>query len=494
MNQKISVLIIEDNEDDEELILRELARGGLLVEHTRVTTSVGLHHAIDRRKWDVILCDYLLPGFRAPEALKIVKQTDAEETPFIIVSGAIDEETAIEIMQSGADDFVLKGKLSRLVPVVKRELEDSKTRAEKNRVEQENRRLRAAIGQSGETIIITDIDGNILYVNSAFEISTGYLADYAMGKNPRILKSGKQSQQFYKNLWETILAGQTWKGRLINKNKVGTLYEEAATISPVFGDDGKISNFVAIISDVTKEAMLTRAKDYFTSVTSHEMFTPLSKLLLVKNLVQEMGNGGGERLDMARTILEDAYSNFERISSATSLLSNIAFTAVSDLKPTLVRPIIAISFDTAKERIYKANRNVTIKTSIDTLTMETTIAGDQRMVSQMLQEILSNAVKYTPDNKEVAIFAREEGAWLVIEIQDQGPGIPEEQRNAVFQPFFSLENPMHHQTGEFNFKGGGIGLGLTLAKMIADFHHGFIDISSNERGARVTIRLPLSPK
>ncbi len=124
--------------------------------------------------------------------------------------------------------------------------------SERKRAEFENLRLATAIEQSGESVVITDIEGQIEYVNPAFTRMTGYSAEEALGQNPRILKSGKQSPDYYKQIWRTILAGRVWSGDLINKRKDGSLYTEQMTVTPVRDTKGAISNFIAIKDDVTQ--------------------------------------------------------------------------------------------------------------------------------------------------------------------------------------------------------------------------------------------------
>lgn len=489
MTHELNVLLVEDNEDDGELVLRELARGGFMVEHTRAATAAGMAHALERKKWDVILCDYVMPGFGAPAALELAKKHGAADVPFIIVSGAVGEETAVEIMRAGADDFISKGNLRRLVPVIKREMADAKLRAEKKTTELENIRLRAAMEQTGDAVIMTDTAGSIMYVNAAFEKITGYPRNEVLCNNPRILQSGRHTAEFYKEMWGELVAGRTWSGRFINKKKDGTLFEESATISPVFDALGVISNYVAVKRDVTEEAMLLRAKDYFTRVTSHEMNTPLSKLNLAKTILS--GSSDKENLDKARSVLDEAYGNFDRICSATSLLSDLELHQLIRPLHLLLKPMVSESVQDARDMASKAGRAVAVNEASE-IPLETTVLCEQEMLMQMFREILSNAIKYTPDGQTVAVAARLDGDFAVVEISDKGPGIPSELRESVFNPFFSVENPLHHSTGEYGFNTGGIGLGLTLAKMIVNFHKGSIDISSNHGGSTVVIRLPVS--
>ncbi|MBU3984438.1 MAG: PAS domain S-box protein [Proteobacteria bacterium] len=123
--------------------------------------------------------------------------------------------------------------------------------------EAELRKVTMAIEQAGETILITDPAGKIQYVNPAFETVSGYTPEEAVGKTSAILKSGQQDEAFYQNLWETISSGRVWKGRLVNKRKDGSLYTEAATISPVFDAAGKIINYVGVKRDITAQLELT---------------------------------------------------------------------------------------------------------------------------------------------------------------------------------------------------------------------------------------------
>ncbi len=123
--------------------------------------------------------------------------------------------------------------------------------------EADRERLLAAIEQAGDMIVVTDPDGVIEYVNPAFERVTGYGRDEAIGRNPRLLKSGRQAPKFYRQLWETITSGGVFEGRMVNQRKDGTLYTEEATISPVFDETGLIINFVAVKHDITEHLRLS---------------------------------------------------------------------------------------------------------------------------------------------------------------------------------------------------------------------------------------------
>lgn len=123
--------------------------------------------------------------------------------------------------------------------------------SEKVSAEKKMRKLSSAVEQSEDSIVITDVKGTIEYVNPAFERKTGYSVAEAIGNNPRVLKSGRQSKEFYEAMWKTMLSGDVWRGELINKKKNNELYYEQVTISPVKDEKGVITHFVAIKSDIT---------------------------------------------------------------------------------------------------------------------------------------------------------------------------------------------------------------------------------------------------
>ena len=275
MGIPLRVLIIEDVDDDAELLVQELRSKGYDPLYERVDTQKAVLDALNRQTWDVVICDYSMPGFNAINALELMHKAN-NDVPFILVSGAIGEEVAVEVMKAGAHDYIMKDNLSRFVPAIQRELVEYKDRCSARKAEDQLRKLHRAIEHSPGSVIITDIEGRIEYVNPGFSDITGYSVEEVIGKNPRIVNSGKQTQGFYKELWDTIKSGKEWHGEFCNKKKNGELYWESASISAVKDEKGVITGYVAVKEDITErrqteEAIQTLVKGT-VGVTGQEFF------------------------------------------------------------------------------------------------------------------------------------------------------------------------------------------------------------------------------
>lgn len=179
MGRPLHVLIVEDSEDDALLLLRQLTGAGYDPLSERVDTPGAMAAALQNSAWDVVLSDYAMPGFTGVDALKLLKQTGLD-LPFIIVSGKIGEDTAVELMKAGAHDYVMKGKLARLVPAVERELRDAQARREGKRAEQALReseeKYRSLVQTIPECVYSALPSGDVLYMSPAVNDILGYSA------------------------------------------------------------------------------------------------------------------------------------------------------------------------------------------------------------------------------------------------------------------------------------------------------------------------------
>lgn len=206
-----------------------------------------------------------MPHLSGARALEIVRQHDLD-IPFIFISGAIGEDIAVEAMKCGAQDYIMKENLSRLLPAVDRELREAQQRRERRQAEQILRKLSLVVKQATDSVIITNSKGYIEYVNPAFEKLTGYTTDEIKGNTPATLSSGKHDIAFYQQLWQTIIHGEIFKGTLVNRRKNGELFYEEQVITPLKDTQGCTTHFVSTGRDITARVHAEEAHARLVSI------------------------------------------------------------------------------------------------------------------------------------------------------------------------------------------------------------------------------------
>src|SRR5437016_6589568 len=185
MSRPLRILIVEDSEDDTQLLLHELRRGGYDPMHERVDSAATLEQALARQQWDMVIADYSITNFNSMAALALLKER-GNDLPFIIVSGTITEETAVATMKAGAHDYLLKGNLKRLIPAIERGVHEAESRRERRLAEEALRKsqdLKSSIIQSAlDCIIVMDHQGLVIEFNPAAEHTFGYTRAAVLGE------------------------------------------------------------------------------------------------------------------------------------------------------------------------------------------------------------------------------------------------------------------------------------------------------------------------
>ncbi|MDH4182860.1 MAG: PAS domain-containing sensor histidine kinase [Nitrospinota bacterium] len=363
--------------------------------------------------------------------------------------------------------------------------------------EEENSLLIAAVESATDSVIITSPNGVIRYVNPAFIKNTGYSRDEAVGQNVSLLKSGEHDARFFKNIWQVIRAGQVWRGHMVNKRKNGSLYEDEIVITPVKDSKGNIACYVAVYHDVTAESNLRRAKEHFTMVTAHELRTPLTQLGLIKSFMDAFNysKDNQEKVDKIKDIFHKSFNDMERIVTRAILLTELSAEGKEKIfADVYIHMLVKCCFENVQHDVLQSRPQLKMLINIESLPDDTVVSANQDMLVVAIDELLSNAVKYTDDGNTVLVRGHIDGELAVVSVLDEGVGIDNSATTAVLEPYHSLEETSHHSTGRHNYLGGGMGLGLTLAHLIAKYHNGRLDIHSNmdSRGTVATLFIPLA--
>ena len=249
-NKALNILFVEDSEDDVELTLSELQRFGYTVNPKRVETAETMREALNTDHWDVIVSDFKMPMFNAEKSLAIYNSSSLD-IPFIIVSGVVEAEDVVFLLKQGAHDFLSKNSLARLVPAIERELRDSNVRSAQRQAEEKVSILSQALEQSPVSIVITNANGYIEYVNPKFEVCTGYTSREAVGKPLGFTAIQDEGEGALKELLPSIKRNDSWNGEFCNLRKDGMLFWEYVTVSPLTDTQGNIIRFVSIQEDIT---------------------------------------------------------------------------------------------------------------------------------------------------------------------------------------------------------------------------------------------------
>ena len=344
----------------------------------------------------------------------------------------------------------------------------------------EARRLAEAVRQTSDSVVITDRKGSILFVNPAFERVTGYSREEVLGRNPRILKSGRQPPETYEELWRTILAGKPWYGSLENRRKDGSLFIEQCTISPVFNQESEIEYFVAVKRDITREVALgeqVRQAQKMESIgklaggVAHDF----NNLLTVINGNCQLALMQTGAQHPARARIEAALQAGSRASELTGQL--LAFSR----RQPVQRERIDIA--DALARMEPVLRSLLGESCELRLRIEPGVPPVRLDPSQFQQVILNlcvNARDAMQGQGAVEVRARSEGSKVVLEVADTGPGVPQAIRAQIFEPFFTTKP-----------KGKGTGLGLSVVYGIVTQNEGSIEVASEPgQGACFRIEWP----
>jgi two-component system, cell cycle sensor histidine kinase and response regulator CckA len=499
MNSPLSALIVEDSEDDVLLVLRELHRGGYKVNHARVETPATMQDALEQQSWDIVISDYTMPAFNALDALKIF-QSKRLDIPFLIVSGTIGEETAVAAMKAGAQDYLLKGNLARLVPAVERELREAKERQKRHSAEQalaiSEDRFKTLCTSAPLGIFHCDAGGKNVYINPRWQEISGLSVEESLGDvwlqaiHPDDRQSAIESWQ------QTLSQRESWVSEHRLLTPQGEIRWVRTLVSPMYSLQGQFLGHVGTAEDITEkkqlETQFLRAQRLeslgtMASGIAHDLNNVLTPILGIVELLPLKVPSMDEQTQQLLQILS---TNTHR--GADLVKQILSFTRGVEGKPTNTQ-VTHLLWEIQK--IIRQTFPKTIELSTDLPQGLWLIAADATALHQVFMNLCVNARDAMPNGGTLHIAAEnleidenyarmhldaKVGSYVVVTISDTGVGIPLNILDRIFDPFFTTKEI-----------GKGTGLGLSTVLGIVKSHRGWIDVQNGvSKGTQFKVYLP----
>lgn len=481
MQQSLAVLMVEDRELDAALLVRELRRAGYELLCERVDNEPAMVTALNRQTWDIVLADYSLPRFNAVAALSLVASSGID-VPVIVVSGAVGEEAAVEVMKAGAQDLILKHNLKRLPPAVARELETAKSRREKRdsdtKLDCERRLLQQLMQGLPDAICFKDMERRYIRLNDAERANLG------IPNNVEVI--GETSGAF--------VASNIGKKRRAEEERVlstgeplvdcidevvgpaGTARWLSTTKAPIRGPSGEVVGLVEIARDITESKREEQLKDEFIATVSHELRTPLTSIMGSIGLV--VGQNAVMLPEKVMRMLTIALANCRRLVEIVNEILDIE--KIESGKMSFDNKRVEVR--TLLDQAIRANQVIATQNGVclrlDETSVECEVMADPDRLSQVINNLLSNAIKFAPRNTDVIVGVERLADRACIKIRDYGPGIPEDYKERVFDKFVQVEATDNRQRG-------GTGLGLSIAKQIVSHLGGKISFEGVPGGGTI---------
>ena len=549
MNRLLRVLIVEDSENDAALLVREIRRGQCDVVSERVETPTAMRAALAKQSWDIVISDYSMPHFSAPAALKVVQEVGVD-LPFIIVSGAIGEDSAVAAMKDGAHDYLMKGKLARLMPAIERELREAEVRRERQRIEEENRgnlqRIRAlheintAIASTLDLRAVLDIllDKINFFLPYAamsvrlFNPNNGLLEPVAcrnldeeqwklgpwrpghgvaslvfetevpliidnLQEDPRVRNPDFfRKHGFASYLGVPLVVKQEILGVLsfYTQDQHKFAHEEMDFLSTLASQAAMAIHNAQLYEQIQHQAVAleksNKVKDEFLSVMSHELRTPLNLIMGYTSTVKDgiFGDINPEQQKALKKALNHS-------KDLLSMISGILY--VTNIETDEVQmeshPFPLSDFLLELKVVFDLPENNQVRLIWDCSSDLPCMQTDREKLKQILQNLIHNAIKFT-DSGKVTVSARLKDtvenrivkSEKFVEFKVADTGI------GISDEKLPIIFEMFRQVDSSETRGHeGVGLGLYIAKRFTEVLRGTIEVETAlNKGSTFTVTIP----
>jgi PAS domain S-box-containing protein len=468
------VLLVEDDVVDQLAFKRAVRELGSPFDYEVAGSVAEARELLSQNQYDAVVTDYALGDGTAFDVIE-----PARGIPLVFTTGAGDEEVAVRAMKSGADDYLVKDHERAYLKKLPVTIENAIRR---HRAEEQVRKLTRAVEQSPASVVITDTEGRIEYVNPKFTSLTGYTSDEVLGRNPRILKSGEHAREFYEQLWTTILAGREWRAEIHNKKKNGELFWELSSVSPVRDRDGNITHFVAVKEDVTERKQLEEEREHliseldaFAHTVAHDLKNPLSAVLgFAELLTADDVKLSGKDVTESLAAVHQSARKMHSIIEELLLLASVRKTDVEH-QPVEMDMVVSGALQRLSYMTAEYGPELVIPERWPAA------LGYGPWIEEVWANYLANAIKYggRPPRLELGADTVDDKVrfWVV----DNGPGLTPEQQSRLFTPFTRL----------YQVRATGQGLGLSIVRRIMEKLGGEAWVESEPgKGSRFGFTLP----
>ena len=494
----LRVLLVGTQEEDFFLIreILERNRGSLPAELDHANSVETAKIMLQRRDYGLVLFEHETGDAEAAKLLSGFLRSRGA-TPFILLTENADEKAVAEIIQAGAWDCVDRSQLNgaNLVRTIRCALSVHSTQQKRHVAEESLRKLSCAVEQSGDTIIVTNSEGIIEYVNPAFEALTGYSQQEIAGKTPAILNSGQQAPALYRELWETIRGGDTYRGIMANRKKNGEMYYVDESISPIRDAAGCITHFVSNGRDLTErlrvEAQLLQSQKMdaigrLAGGVAHDF----NNLLTIITSYSELALDSVAPGSITQARIHEVLSAARRATELTRQLLGFSRNQPQALRVADLNPVVAKIVESL-HRLIGEDIELTFIPG-DNLGR---VRLDPIQIEQILMNLAANSRDAMPQGGRCTVETSnvqldEEyvdrkraiipiGRYSVLTMTDNGTGIPADHLAHIFEPFYTTKP-----------SGKGTGLGLATVYGIVKQNNGFIWAYS-EPGMGTTFKIYL---
>lgn len=539
MTKPLRVLIVEDSEDDAEIIVYQLERGGYAPIYQRVDNAAAMTLALEQQQWDIVLADHSLPRFSGMAALALLQEKKLD-LPFIIISGSIGDEIAVAAMKAGAHDYLMKGNLSRLVPAIERELQEATSRRERQRIQLElsesEDRWQLALRGANDGIWDWNIKTSEVFFSHRWKEMLGYAEDEITDRfdawaklvhpddeaavNQALQDHFGKKTQFYNTEHRLLCKDGSYKW-ILSRGQI--LWDDAGNAIRMIGSHTDISATKQMEAKLRQQAeslaQANRLRDEFLAVISHELRTPLNSILGWSQMLRSRKSDEAAVARALETIERNAKLQKQLIEDLLDTSKMIQGQFNIQVSPISLVPIAKAAIETiqAAAQAKAIELNSAIDDSVGL------VNGDANRLQQVLWNLVSNAVKFTPAGGRVEVrlsvegkrsevrgerleytsvsesllptdnsssyfdpLASSPGSFACIQVIDTGIGIKAEFLPYVFDRFRQEDSST---TRSYS----GLGIGLAIARHLVELHGGTIhaDSAGEGKGATFSVKIPL---